>query len=238
MRNNWKFPSRAVLLRHHNFLDANAMQNAIISIFARSPEPGKSKPRLIPKLGAERAAELAEAFLEDTVAMVRTLEWAECIIAAATRFERPYFKPQEVWLQSEGDLGERLEKILRLALKRREIVLAIGDDTPNLPAALMENARQALTTADAVLGPSLDGGFYLIGLKDCPVGLLAEIQWSHSTTLATTMAKLDQFGMKTVLINPWYAVDGPDDLERFRRQLAGDPSVAPKTAGLLRRLSS
>jgi len=213
------------------------MQSAIVSIFARAPEPGRSKPRLIPELGQERAAELAEVLLEDTVTMARTLERAECIIAAATRFERPYFKPQEVWLQSEGDLGERLEKILRLALKRREIVLAIGDDTPNLPASLLENARDALTTADAVLGPSLDGGFYLIGLNDCPVGLLAEIQWSHTTTLAATMAKLDQFGMKTVLINPWYAVDGPDDLERLRRQLAGDPSAAPRTAELLRKFS-
>src|SRR5215472_2324078 len=214
------------------------MPSAIISIFAKPPEPGEANPGLIPELGPERAAQLAEAFLEDTVATVRTLAWAECIIAAATRFERPYFKPAEVWLQSEGDLGERLEKILRLALKRREIVLAIGDDTPNLPAAYLDNARKALDTADAVLGPSLEGGFYLIGLKDCPVGLLAEIQWSHSTTLAATTAKLDQFGMKTVLINPWYDVNGHDDLERLRRQLVGDPAAAPKTAALLQRFSA
>jgi len=211
------------------------MPSAIVSIFARAPEPGNAKPRLIPELGPERAAELADAFLEDTIAMVRTLDWAECIIAAAARFERPYFKPQEVWLQSEGDLGERLEKILRLALKRREIVIGIGDDTPDLPAALLENARNALTTADAVLGPSLDGGFYLVGLKDCPVGLLSEIQWSHSTSLAAATAKLDQFGMKTVLINPWYGIDSPDDLARLRRQLASNPAAAPKTAELLQR---
>jgi rSAM/selenodomain-associated transferase 1 len=213
------------------------MKSSIVSIFASAPEPGKTKPQLIPELGAERAAELAEAFLEDTVAMVRTLDWAECIIAAATQFERAYFKPEEVWLQSEGDLGERLEKILRLALKRREMVLAIGDGTPNLPAALLEDARKALAAADAVLGPSIEGGFYLIGLKDCPVGLLAEIQWSHSTTLAATTAKLDQFGMKTALINPWYDVDSRVDLERLGRQLEGDPSAAPKTAALLSRYS-
>jgi rSAM/selenodomain-associated transferase 1 len=213
------------------------MKSAIVSIFASAPEPGRTKPQLIPELGAERAAELAEAFLEDTVAMVRTLDWAECIIAAASQFERAYFKPDEVWLQSEGDLGERLEKILRLALKRREMVLAIGDDTPNLSAAHLETARRALATADAVLGPSIEGGFYLIGLKDCPVGLLAEIQWSHSTTLAATTAKLDQFGMKTVLISPWYDVDSRVDLERLGRQLEGDPSAAPKTAALLSRYS-
>lgn len=206
----------------------------MICIFAKPPIPGSVKTRLIPELGPERAAELAEAFLEDTVAMVRTVSWAECIIAATKTFERSYFKPEEVWLQSEGDLGDRLEKVLRLALKRRPIVLAIGADSPGLPAAFLEGAREALKTADAVLGPSSDGGFYLIGLKDCPVGVLDGIQWSHSTTLAATTAKLEQFGMKTVLINPWFDIDSHQDLERLRRQLAANPAAAPRTAGLLR----
>src|SRR6476646_6284451 len=213
------------------------MPEAIVCIFAKPPIPGSVKTRLIPELGPERAAELAEAFLEDTVAMVRTVSWAECMIAATNTFERPYVEPEEVWLQSEGDLGDRLEKVLRLALKRKPIVLAIGADSPGLPAAYLQTARDALKNADAVLGPSLDGGFYLIGLKDCPVGLLEDIQWSHSTTLAATVAKLDQFGMKTVLINPWFDVDGHEDLERLRRQLANDASAAPKTAELLRRMS-
>lgn len=213
------------------------MPEAMVCIFAQPPEPGSAKPRLVPQLGPERVAEFEEAFLEDTVAMVRTLDWAECMIAATRAFSRSYFKPQEMWLQSEGDLGERLEKILRLALKRRKTVLAIGADTPNIPAEYLRNAYQALATADAVLGPSLDGGFYLIGLKDCPVGVLDGIQWSHSTTLAATMAKLDQFGMRTVLTNPWFDVDGPDDLERLRRQLVENPAAAPRTAELLRCMS-
>jgi rSAM/selenodomain-associated transferase 1 len=212
------------------------MPEAIVAIFAKYPEPGSVKTRLIPEIGADRAVELAEVFLADTVSMVRKLDWAECIVAATAAFERHYFKPHELWLQSEGDLGERLEKILRLALKRREIVLAIGADTPNLPPACLESARSALKTADAVLGPSIDGGFYLIGLKDCPAGVLDGIQWSHSSTLASTTAKLEQFGMKTVLINPWFDVDGPDDLERLRRQLTADPASAPRTAELLRRM--
>src|SRR6476469_10979323 len=132
------------------------MPEAMVCIFVKPPEPGAGKTRLIPELGPERTAELAEAFLEDTVAMVRTLPWAECIIAATKTFERSYFKPEEVWLQSEGDLGERLEKVLRLALKRKPIVLAIGADSPGLPAVYLESARRALVTADAVLGPSLD----------------------------------------------------------------------------------
>jgi len=211
------------------------MQEAVLAIFAKVPEPGSVKTRLIPELGPERAAELAEAFLEDTVRRTRRLEWAECIVAATAPIERAYFRPHEVWMQSEGDLGERLEKVLRLALKRRKSVFAIGSDTPNLPLEFFDHARVALKDADAVLGPSLDGGFYLIGLKDCPIGMLEGIQWSHSSTLAATMAKLDQFGMKTALIQPWFDVDSHDDLERLRRQLAADPSSAPATAECLRR---
>jgi len=200
------------------------MPEAIVCIFAEPPIAGAVTTQLVPELGAERAAVLAEAFLEDTVAMVRTLTWAECIIAATKAFERSYFKPEEVWLQSEGDMGERLEKVLRLALKRKPIVLAIGADSPGLPATYLQSARDALQKADAVLGPSADGGFYLIGLTDCPVGVLEGIQWSHSTTLAATTHKLEQFGMKTVLINPWFDIDSHDDLERLRRMLANDPS--------------
>ena len=214
------------------------MPEAMVCIFAQPPEPASANPRLVPALGPQRVAELEEAFLEDTVTMVRTLDWAECVIAATRAFVRPYFKPQEVWLQSEGDLGERLEKILRLALKRRKTVLAIGANSPNLPAGYLLHARQAMATADAVLGPALDGGLYLIGLTDCPVGVLDGIQWSHSTTLASTMAKLDQFGLRTVLTHPWLDVDGPDDLECLRRQLAENPAAAPKTAELLRRISN
>ena len=214
------------------------MPEAIVCIFAEPPIAGAVTTQLVPELGAERAAVLAEAFLEDTVAMVRTLTWAECIIAATKAFERSYFKPEEVWLQSEGDMGERLEKVLRLALKRKPIVLAIGADSPGLPATYLQSARDALQKADAVLGPSADGGFYLIGLTDCPVGVLEGIQWSHSTTLAATTHKLEQFGMKTVLINPWFDIDSHDDLERLRRMLANDPSSAPRTAELLRLSSS
>jgi rSAM/selenodomain-associated transferase 1 len=212
------------------------MPETVVCIFAKPPQPDLVKTRLIPAFGADRAAELAEAFLADTVALVRTLPWAECIIAATERFERSYFRPEEVWLQSEGDLGERLEKILRLALKRRSSVLAIGADSPGLPVALLEDARKALQQADAVLGPSIDGGFYLIGLKDCPVGVLGGIQWSHSSTLDDTAARLQQYGMMTTRTGEWFDVDTPEDLERLRRHLGKNPSAAAKTAALLQRI--
>jgi rSAM/selenodomain-associated transferase 1 len=212
------------------------MPETIICIFAKPRQADLVRTRLLTASGAECAAELAEAFLQDTVALVRTLPWAECIIVATERFERSYFRPEEVWLQSEGDLGERLEKILRLALKRRSTVLAIGADSPGVPAVFLEDARKALQEADAVLGPSTSGGFYLIGLKDCPVGVLGGIQWSHSSRLADTAARLELYGMKTSRIGEWLDVDTPADLERLRRYLEKTPSAASKTTALLQRI--
>jgi glycosyltransferase A (GT-A) superfamily protein (DUF2064 family) len=69
------------------------------------------------------------------------------------------------------------------------------------------------------------------------VGVLDGIQWSHSTSLAATVHKLEQFGMKTVLIDPWFDIDSHEDLERLRRQLATDPAAAPRTAEWLSRAS-
>ncbi len=74
------------------------MREAMVCIFVKPPEPGAVKTRLIPELGPERTAELAEAFLQDTVAMVRTLPWAECIIAATKTFARSL-------LQARGGLA-------------------------------------------------------------------------------------------------------------------------------------
>ncbi len=115
-------------------------------------------------------------------------------------------------------------------------MLAIGADSPGIPPAYLQSARQALAAADAVLGPASDGGFYLLGLKDCPVGVLDGILWSHSSTLAKTAARLEQFGMKTVMVEPWFDVDSHEDLERLRRQLANDPAAAPRTASFLRHM--
>lgn len=81
----------------------------------------------------------------------------------------PGFHP-EIWLQGEGDLGARLERILSCALKSSLFAIAIGGDTPGLPSDLFEQARAALHVADAVIGPSEDGGFYLLGMRRTRTG--------------------------------------------------------------------
>jgi rSAM/selenodomain-associated transferase 1 len=211
------------------------MEQAVICIFAKPPEAGRVKTRLIPELGEQRAAELAEAFLQDTVSLVRECPWARCAIAATEHFERDYFRRDEVWLQGEGDLGMRLERIFRRGLQQFEMVFALGADSPGLHPGYLARAREELIHADAVLGGAHDGGFYLLGMKKCPEGILDEIQWSHSQTYAETVARLHRQGLKTASIDRWFDIDTPEDLRQILPTMESDLFSAPSTLALLRK---
>jgi rSAM/selenodomain-associated transferase 1 len=209
-------------------------RKAVICIFAKPPRPGEVKTRLVPLLGAERAAALAEAFLQDTVAMVRQCSWAECVIAATQPLERDYFSQKGLWLQGDGDLGMRLERIFQRGLRRHEMVFALGADSPGMPCGYLQEAMGALHTADAVLGPASDGGFCFLGLKKCPAGIFDGITWSSPETMASTMRALQAHGLRVTVGQPWFDVDTPEDLEHLREVLQKTPTAAPVTAELLR----
>ena len=199
-----------------------------ICVFLKPPRSGEVKTRLIPAVGADAAAMLAESFFEDIWEAVHSLKWARPIVAS-TEFVN-LGDVCEVWLQGEGDLGRKLENILRRALRDSPAALALGADSPGLPMRLLETAREALVKSDAVLGPSEDGGFYLLGLKDCPDELLAGIRWSQPDTLCQTMSRLRQAGLSISVLEHWFDVDTPDDLKRLQSLIEAKAILAPHTA--------
>jgi glycosyltransferase A (GT-A) superfamily protein (DUF2064 family) len=143
-----------------------------------------------------------------------------------------------MWSQGEGDLGDRLERVLRRGLRKTPAALAIGTDTPGLPPVLLSQAREALRSADAVLGPCEDGGFYLLGLRSCPEGLLRDLPWSAPETFVRTLARLREGGLSTAVIAPWFDVDRPEDLELLRALIARGELHAPHSARALGALDS
>ena len=205
---------------------------AILCIFAKPAVAGQVKTRLAAALGAEGAARLAQAFLDDTIAAVRSLPWALVALAST----QPVAADLPVLLQGEGDLGARMEHVLRAALEQAPAAIAIGSDAPALPSRLLEQARAALREHDAVLGPAADGGFYLLALKRCPESLLANLPWSAADTCARTLARLEEQGFKSTLIEPWFDVDRPEDLATLRALLAVGELTAPRTAAFLEEL--
>jgi len=205
---------------------------ATICVFAKPPIAGQVKTRLAAVFGPAAAALLAQAFLDDTLEAVARVPWARAALATTGPLESPL----PLLLQGEGDLGARLERVLRAALDVTPWALAIGADAPALPERFFEEAREGLERGDAVLGPARDGGFYLLGLRDCPPGLLADLPWSSATTCARTEARLLERGMRVTLLEPWFDVDVPDDLLRLQDELQQGSIVAPRTARALSQL--
>jgi uncharacterized protein len=205
-----------------------------LCVFAKPPRAGEAKTRLAPAVGAESAAALARAFIIDTWATVVALPWARPVLASTAPWPEGLLpEPVEVWQQGEGDLGARMERILLRGLERCPAVMALGADSPGLPVACLEAARSALERADAVFGPSEDGGFYLLALRRLPVGALAGLPWSQPETLARTEARLSSLGLSVARVAPFFDVDVPADLERLETELEAGRLHAPATAAAL-----
>lgn len=202
-----------------------------VCVFAKPPVAGAVKTRLAPRLGADGAARLAAAMFADTWAVVGARPDVERVLATTGPGLSVGDAP--MWLQGDGDLGARLERVLRRALADAPFAIALGADSPGLPPTAIDAAIAALATHDAVLGPTDDGGYYLIGLRACPDGLFAGLPWSSPDTRRATLARLAERGLTTAVIGGYFDVDGPDDLDRLTALLTGDPSRAPRTAAAL-----
>ncbi|MDE0957724.1 MAG: TIGR04282 family arsenosugar biosynthesis glycosyltransferase [Planctomycetota bacterium] len=201
-------------------------------IFAKVPRPGEVKTRLARTIGLEQAAKLAEAFLLDTYQSLANVPWAQPVVATTGPLVGE-LSSMEQWIQGDGDLGDRIERMVHRALATTDQVIVLGADTPGLPPVLLEQARVALQDADAVVGPGCDGGFYLLGLRHCPEGLLVGLPWSQKNTRMALLERLERFQLETHSIESWFDVDHPEDLERLIRGIEREQITAPATAAIL-----
>jgi len=208
------------------------MESIQAVIFAKVPRPGQVKTRLARTIGPDQAAKLAEAFLLDTYQSLAAVPWAEPVVATTGPLDGQLSSMVQ-WIQGDGDLGDRIERMALRALATTDHVIVLGADTPGLPRALLEQARVALQDADAVVGPGCDGGFYLLGLRHCPEGLLEGLPWSQPNTLDALLERLEQFQLETRSIESWFDVDHPEDLERLIRGIERERIIAPATAAIL-----
>lgn len=177
-----------------------------VALFARWPEPGKAKTRLIPALGAQAAADMHRRLTARTVATVLAAGFA-CEIRS-TGAEPAAFRD---WLgpgvtvieQGEGDLGARLARAAATLP-----VLLLGADIPGLAPRHLVAAAAALARAAACIGPAVDGGYWLLGLAAPAPQLFADIEWGTGTVFADTVARLDA----PVVLETLADLDRPEDL--------------------------
>jgi len=187
-------------------------------VFSRYPEPGKTKTRTIPALGAEGAAELQRQMTEHTLAQVEKMQGNRAVEVHFSGGDR---QQMAAWLggdrvyrqQHPGNLGERLTAAFQGAFAARMTgVIAIGIDCPDLSAALLDEAFTALTESDVVLGPARDGGYYLIGMRRFVPALFQEIHWGTATVFEQTRAIAHQLNLTSRDLPILSDVDEPGDL--------------------------
>lgn len=209
-------------------------------VFGKRPVPGRAKTRLAPALGAEGAAELYQAFLDDVVRAARSVPEAEVELWIPD--PRPgeladRYAGVRLRRQSGSDLGLRLVDALDTAFREGvDRAVVVGSDHPTLPPRLLAAAFEELEGADAVFGPTTDGGYWATGLRSgawpAGRGLFERIPWSTREVMAATRRRGEALGLRLAELPDWYDVDRPAELDRLREDLAAGSA----TARTLRRL--
>ncbi|MBH8555080.1 TIGR04282 family arsenosugar biosynthesis glycosyltransferase [Nostocaceae cyanobacterium CENA357] len=194
-------------------------------IFTRYPESGKTKTRLIPALGAVGAAHLQREMTEHTISQVKELQKATDI-SLEVRFSGGDLQLMQNWLgldlvyhsQGEGDLGSRMARSLFDAFQSgKEQVIIIGIDCPEVNCQILTKAFEQLHTCNLVLGPAIDGGYYLIGLRRLIPELFVNIDWGTSQVLQQTVDIAEELNLSLVYLPPLADVDFPEDLPIWER---------------------
>jgi uncharacterized protein len=217
------------------------MRRALL-IVGKAPEAGVAKTRLVPPLSAADAAALYRGFLLDCVGLGLELGWERLSVVHphGARHALAGLLPTRICLLEQP--GRGLADALAHAFKSHMAdgflkVVLIGSDNPTLPASLVQEACAALDSHDMSIGPSADGGYYLIGLREPHLGLFDGIDWSTSRVYDQTLAQARRLGLSVHATQRWYDVDEPSDLERLQRELTTSPDgVASHTRQVLERL--
>lgn len=224
--------------------DTAAKSPCAIVVIAKAPRPGHSKTRLCPPLNAAQAADLARAFLQDTVDLALRVAGASVTVfhpgdaSDAELLRRLLPEADSIMAQESQGLGPGLvEAAARHFAADAASVLLLDSDSPTLPLAHLDAACAMLHEHDAVLGPCEDGGYYLLGLRAPQPGLFTEIAWSTPAVVAQTRERARALGLSLPLLPRWYDVDDGEALRRLCDELARDAGVAPHTrASLVRNM--
>jgi len=208
--------------------------NRWLILFAKEPKKNQVKTRLRPYLPTGSAEGIYMAFLRDVVEIARQVQCENKLIAYESVNENPEFIQKiapdfKIIKQTGKDLGERMYQIFWWILHHKvHHVIIIGTDIPTLPTENLQMAFKQLSYYDVVLGPSLDGGYYLIGLKKPHQEIFINIDWGSNQVLNQTVCKINKMHLKAAFIPRWYDVDDQDGLNRLIKDLKGkqDKSIA------------
>ncbi|TWT66350.1 TIGR04282 family arsenosugar biosynthesis glycosyltransferase [Allorhodopirellula solitaria] len=215
-------------MRTRSVSEAPAGASRLI-VFTRYPEAGKTKTRMIPALGPEGAAELQVALTRHALRVAADYcaqnagEWEVRFAGGdAVKMGQCFGADHDYRPQAGGDLGRRLAQAVAAAFdEHARRVVVIGADCPALHAGLLGQAMRALRDSDVVLGPAVDGGYYLIGMRQDQPQLFRGIDWGSDRVREQTLCKAKQSQLRVHCLRPLSDVDRPEDLSLCERYLSG-----------------
>ena len=225
-----------------------------VIVFAKNPVPNQVKTRLVPALSPEQAATLYTAFLTDWCETLAKLPGVDLIIAytpaeAQSDLQALIGEDATYIPQIGTDLGERLASATQWAAEHKYTkILLVGSDSPTLPISYISKAFTLLDSRDIAIGPSTDGGYYLIGfsvetLETTVPRIFEEIAWSTADVFQQTVASIRSLKATLGLLPPWYDIDTAEDLVFLHAhisamRLAGETVQAVRTESVLTELFS
>jgi len=208
-------------------------------VFARLPELGKVKTRLGESIGAEKALAVYEAMLQDLLRSIgRSAEeteleivWAPTAAATGETLRRA-FDDHPLAMQAGASLGDRLAMAFseRFFFHRAQKIIAIGVDDPRLTRDVIDHAFGLLESCEWVIGPAMDGGYYLIG---CRAGgfnpaIFRDVPWGSESVLQLTLSRIREWQNTFAMLPARYDIDVIEDLRRFANETIGSEGDLPR----------
>jgi len=217
----------------------HSSSDRVLVIMAKAPRAGGVKTRLVPNLSPDAVTVLYRCLLDDTLALASSLGDVEVAIMC------PHSDVQElselagnrarVAPQGGAGLAAGLTSVFaHFAGAQRKRVIAFNSDSPHLPPSVLEDAFKTLGSNDIVVGPTHDGGYYLVGARASHPTLFANDGMGTNSALERLLSRARSLGLSVGFASSFYDVDVIEDLTRLAEELRADPSRAPRTAAWLK----
>jgi rSAM/selenodomain-associated transferase 1 len=212
-------------------------------VMAKAPRPGMVKTRLAHGLSVEAVTQLYCCLLDDTLTLARSLDNVEvalmCPDSDVNELTRLAGNQASVVAQKGEGLAAGLTSVFaHFAEDRQRHTIAFNSDSPHLPRSVLEDAFESLAAHDVVVGPTHDGGYYLVGAKASYPALFAGDGMGTSSALERLLTRARALELSVGFVDPFYDIDVADDLTRLAAELRLAPARAPRTAAWLKEWNS
>jgi rSAM/selenodomain-associated transferase 1 len=207
----------------------------VLVIMAKAPKPGMVKTRLAQSLPVEAVTELYRCLLDDTMALARSLATVEVAIMCPAQdideLARLAGDVVKVVAQKGEGLAAGLTSVFAHFVEgHRRRTIAFNSDSPHLPASVLESAFETLAAHDVVVGPTHDGGYYLVGARAAHPTLFDGDGMGTKSALEVLLARARALQLSVGFTDTFYDIDVEDDLTRLAAELRLAPARAPRTA--------